>query len=191
MSRHKLAFLILLMAGLAGCKQEMAAQPKYPVYASSDLFQDGAADRPKVPDTVSQSDPILDDTYHTGKANGQDIVDIPLPMTRDVLLRGQERYAIYCAPCHDLAGTGDGMIIQRGYTPPPSLHTDRLRAAPAGHFFEVITNGLGNMPAYQGQISVDDRWKIIAYIRALQFSQHAPLDAVPADQRDKLQGSNP
>ena len=124
----------------------------------------------------------------TGKdANGQDGTQLPFPATRETLERGRMRFEIYCLPCHGYAGDGDGMIVQRGFLPPPSLHLPRLEQAPVGHFFDVITNGLGAMPSYADQIPVPDRWAIVAYIRALQLSQHATLDDVPPDARAQLE----
>jgi mono/diheme cytochrome c family protein len=119
----------------------------------------------------------------------QNLADaFPFAVTLDVLEVGQERYNIYCAPCHDRAGTGNGMIVRRGFAQPPSLHIDRLRDAPVGHYFDVITNGWGAMPSYSAQVPVRDRWAIIAYIRALQLSQNASIEDVPADARDQLEG---
>jgi len=118
--------------------------------------------------------------------NGQDATVFPSPVDATVMNRGRERFDIYCAPCHGRTGQGDGMIVLRGYRRPPSFHQDRLRGAPVGHFFDVITNGFGAMPDYATQIRADDRWAIIAYVRALQLAQHAPLSAVPPDRRSEL-----
>jgi mono/diheme cytochrome c family protein len=112
-----------------------------------------------------------------------------MPVTRDVLSRGQQRFDIYCLPCHGYLGDGDGMVVQRGFSPPPTFNSDRLRRAPVGHFFEVVTDGLGSMPSYAAQIPVPDRWAIVAYVRALQLSQHATVDDVPPDQRVQLDQS--
>jgi mono/diheme cytochrome c family protein len=120
---------------------------------------------------------------------GEDTTTFPYPVTRSILERGHERYNIYCMPCHGLAGYGDGMIVQRGFSPPPSFHTDRLRQAPVGHFYDVITNGYGAMYSYASRVSPDDRWAIIAYIRALQLSQHATIADVPPEEQQKLQGT--
>jgi mono/diheme cytochrome c family protein len=109
-----------------------------------------------------------------------------MPLTKELLARGQERFNIYCTPCHDRTGSGRGMVVRRGYQPPPSLHIDRLRDAPVGHFFDVMSNGLGAMPDYASQIEVPDRWAIAAYVKALQLSQHAPVADVPADRKDAL-----
>jgi mono/diheme cytochrome c family protein len=126
---------------------------------------------------------------YAGLENGTQATDFPFPVTSDVLARGQERYDIYCTPCHGYAGYGDGVIVQRGLTPPPSFHSDRLRAAPVGHFFDVITNGFGVMYSYGDRVQPEDRWAIAAYIRALQLSQDATLDDVPPDVQPTLQAA--
>ena len=124
---------------------------------------------------------------YTGKVNGMDAEVFPFRVDEQVMARGRERFDIYCAPCHGRTGQGDGMVVLRGYRRPPSFHQDRLRGAPVGHFFDVITNGFGAMPDYAAQIRAEDRWAIIAYLRALQLSEHATAADVPAAERDKLQ----
>ena len=194
MSTNKLrrrvgGLMILLGLGLLlmSCTQHMAVQPRYQPYQPSDLFADGASARPSLPDTVARGHLQDDRLLFTGKdANGQDGSQLPFPATRDTLERGRTRFEIYCLPCHGFAGDGDGMIVQRGFLPPPSLHLPRLEQAPVGHFFDVITNGFGAMPSYAAQIPVSDRWAIVAYIRALQRSQHATLADVPANEAAKL-----
>jgi hypothetical protein len=188
-----LVSLFLFLA--AGCSsnmtlQQMGNQPYYSPLAPSDFFPDGQSARPAVPGAVARGHEQDDTLLFTGKLNGKDSDVFPFPITRDVLARGQEQFDIYCAPCHDRAGTGNGMVVQRGFTAPPSYHIDRLRTAPVGHFFDVITNGLGSMPSYAVQVPVRDRWAIIAYIRALQLSQDATIDDVPPDQRSKLSGGH-
>jgi mono/diheme cytochrome c family protein len=128
-----------------------------------------------------------DTHFYTGKVDGNLVETLPFPVTRTLLERGHERYEIYCAPCHDRVGSGQGMVVRRGFRRPPSLHIDRLREAPIGHFFDVISNGFGAMPDYAAQIPPRDRWAIAAYIRALQLSQHATLADVPAELREQLQ----
>jgi mono/diheme cytochrome c family protein len=123
--------------------------------------------------------------------DGRPADTLPFPVTRQLLERGQERFNIYCTPCHDHLGSGQGMIVRRGFSPPPSLHIERLRLAPVGHFFDVISNGYGAMPNYGKQVSPHDRWAIAAYIRALQLSQHATLAEVPDGARQQLQGATP
>jgi mono/diheme cytochrome c family protein len=173
MSRSSpLAWFVAALA-LTACTQKMALQPSYRPFQPSDQFADGTSARSQVPDTV---------------ARGQLVTDAqPVTLTRELLDRGQQRFEIFCAPCHGYAGDGDGIVVQRGFTPPPSFHSDRLRQAPLSHFFTIATNGFGAMPSYAAQVSVADRWAIAAYIRALQLSQHATLDDVPADQRGALE----
>lgn len=185
--------LVGILFFAVGCNQNMTFQamgnqPRYNPLVPSDFFADGQSARPIVPGTVArghvQDDPLL----FTGKVGNQDAPMFPFAVTREVMVRGRERYDIFCAPCHDRTGSGKGMIVQRGFTPPPSFHIDSLRSAPEGHFFDVITNGLGSMPSYGDQIPVRDRWAIIAYIRALQLSQNARIDDAPPEERDKLRG---
>ena len=186
------SWVVLLAVGIAGCQQEMANQPRYEPLEASAFFADGRASRHLVPGTVARGQSLLDTPFETGKVDGQAVATLPLPVTRGLVERGQERYDIYCTPCHDRVGTGRGMIVRRGYPRPPSFHTPRLREAPVGHFFEVITRGFGaGMPEYGWMIPPHDRWAIIAYIRALQLSQHATLAAVPDAKRQQLQDAKP
>ena len=172
--------LIALLALLAGCREDMQVQPRIDPLAQSDFFEDGRAARPLIEGTIARGHLRTDTYFYTGRL-GKDEGDVmPFPVTREVLERGRERYNIYCAPCHARTGDGNGMIVQRGYRRPPSYHIDRLRTAPLGHFFDVMTNGFGAMPDYAAQVSPYDRWTIVAYIRALQFSQDAPASLVPA-----------
>jgi mono/diheme cytochrome c family protein len=178
--------MTILFLLLAGCRQDMHNQPKFKPLRASDFFPDGRSARPLVQGTVDRSQVNVDPAYLTGLQNSLPVLTLPFPVTRQVLERGRERFNIYCMPCHGELGDGNGLVAQRGYLHPPSFHDDRLRQAAAGHFFDVITNGLGGMPDYAEQVPVDDRWKIIAYIRALQLSQHAAVSDVPADIQDKL-----
>ena len=165
----------------------MHDQPKYVPLRQSTFFNDARSARPIVEGTVARGQLREDELMYTGKANGQDATLFPMPVDAAVMARGQQRFNIYCSPCHGRTGLGDGMIVRRGYRHPPSLHLDRLRSAPAGHFFDVMTNGFGAMPDYAGQIKAEDRWAIIAYLRALQLSEHATLDDVPAADRSRIQ----
>jgi mono/diheme cytochrome c family protein len=173
-----------LVAG--GCRQDMHDQPKLKPLAESGFYADQRSARPLVEGTVARGHLEDDDTLYTGKTGGQDSVEFPFPVTREVMARGRERYDIFCSPCHDRTGSGNGMVVKRGYRQPPSYHIDRLRQAPVGHFFDVETNGFGAMPDYRARIPAPDRWAIVAYIRALQASQHSTLDAVPPAEREKL-----
>jgi len=175
----------------AGCRLDMHVQPKYKPLEPSTFFADGRSERPAVPGTVPRGQAHIDELFYTGRINGQ-LADIfPFPITRQDLDRGRERFNIYCTPCHDYTGSGRGMIVQRGFQRPPSYHSDRLRQAPVGHFFEVISNGYGAMYSYATRVPVGDRWRIAAYIRALQLSQHATVEDVPVSERSQLQGTAP
>jgi len=166
----------------------MSQQPSYRPYQPSGFFADGTSARPQPVDTVARGELRNDMLLFEGKdVSGGDATEFPFPVTGEVLERGRQRYEIYCAPCHGYTGDGDGIIVQRGFTPPPSYHSDRLRQAPVGHFFAVVTNGFGSMPRYAIQVAVPDRWAIVAYIRALQLSQSAPLSAVPPEVRAQLE----
>ncbi len=148
------------------------------------------SERPVVPGTVARGHLHLDELLYTGKENGVLADKFPFPITRADLERGRERYNIYCTPCHDYTGGGHGMIVQRGFPPPPSFHIDRLRTAPAGHFFDVMTNGDGSMYSYATRVEPEDRWRIAAYIRALQLSHQATIQDVPGAMRRKLMEEN-
>jgi hypothetical protein len=179
---------LLAVLGLGACRQDMHDQPKYKALRSSPFFDDGRTSRPRIEGTVARGELDSNVEQHTGRtAAGGHLVTGPLPVTPDLLRRGQERYDIFCSVCHDRAGTGRGMIVRRGFRQPESFHTDRLRQAPDGYVFENITQGFGVMPSYAAQIAVEDRWAITAYIRALQLSQRATLADVPADARAALE----
>ena len=165
----------------------MHDQPKYIPLRESTFFGDARSARALVAGTVARGQLHEDALLYTGKVNGADATMFPFPIDSRLMARGRERFDIYCSPCHGRAGSGDGMVVRRGYRRPPSLHDDRLRNTPVGHFFDVISNGFGAMPDYAAQINPEDRWAIVAYVRALQLSEHATLADVPADQRGKLQ----
>lgn len=172
---------------LAGCRQDMHDQPRYRPLSASTFFEDGSSARPLVPGTVARGELRTDTLLYTGMVDGEPATMFPFPITRDIMARGRERFDIFCAPCHGRTGRGDGMIVQRGFRRPPTYHSDRLRSEPPGHFFDVMTNGFGAMPPYASQVPVRDRWAIAAYIQALQLSQHATPDDVPAEARGELQ----
>ncbi len=176
---------VALMAGF-GCRQEMYDQPKYKPLAESAFFPDRRASRPLPEGTIARGWLRADQKLYQGKQGQALVTELPIPLTRELLKRGRERFNIFCSPCHDRTGSGRGMVVRRGYQPPPSFHIDRLRDAPVGHFFDVMTNGLGAMPDYASQIEVSDRWAIAAYVKALQLSQNAPLSDVPADRQGEL-----
>jgi hypothetical protein len=187
--RHYSGFLLLASVSLfaAGCRQDMQDQPKYIPLRPTDFFGDGRSARPLIAGTVARGHLNDDDLFNTGKgADGKFSDEFPFPVTKDIVLRGQQRFNIYCTPCHDRNGTGDGMAVRRGFRHPPSYHIDRLRQVPNGYIFDVITNGFGAMPTYAAQIAPADRWAIVSYIRALQMSQTATLDDVPPEARNQL-----
>jgi mono/diheme cytochrome c family protein len=172
---------------VVGCRQDMHDQPKYVPLRQSAFFGDERSARPMVAGTVARGQLRDDALLYTGKVNNADATVFPFAIDADVMARGRERFDIYCAPCHGRTGQGDGMVVRRGYRRPPSIHIDRLRESPPGHFFDVITNGFGAMPDYASQIEAADRWAIVAYVRALQLSEHATLADVPAADRSRLQ----
>lgn len=171
----------------AGCRQDMHDQPKYIPLRPSDFFADGRSERPLIPGTIPRGHLDDDTAYYQGMGpDGKPVAQMPFPVTREVLDRGQQRFNIYCAPCHDRLGDGAGMIVRRGYRHPPSYHIARLRNAPDGYIFDVITNGFGAMPDYAEQINPRDRWAIVAYVRALQLSHNANINDVPPENRSQL-----
>jgi mono/diheme cytochrome c family protein len=183
---RRAACVALVALGLAGCRLDMHVQPKYLPYDGTDFWGDGRSERQPVPGTVARGHLKLDELFYTGKVNGVLADEFPFPITAADLERGRQRFNIYCTPCHGYTGNGRGMIVQRGFPAPPSYHIQRLREAPAGHFFDVITNGYGAMYSYAARVAPADRWRIIAYIRALQLSENAKIDDVPEAERAKL-----
>jgi mono/diheme cytochrome c family protein len=194
--------LLMLSACAAGCekaRQDMYDQPRYKPYAASSLFADGASARPLPPGTVPHARGAFSDSSggRVGAAAVQAELQaeaaqtMPYPVSLQLLHRGQERFTIYCVPCHSPAGDGDGMVVRRGFPSPPSFHIDRLRAAPDRHIFDVITHGYGIMYPYADRIEPADRWAIVAYVRALQLSQHADAAALPPALRSHLPGGQP
>ncbi|MFV0387358.1 MAG: c-type cytochrome [Pyrinomonadaceae bacterium] len=195
----KFVFVFTIVATLAsvGCRYDMQDQPRLKAYRESDFFADGKGMRDLPEGTVARGHLYANKALYTGKkenageapaapvqtttdASGNtlvssfpnDVEEIPIPVTKELIDRGQNRFNVYCIVCHGAVGKGDGMVVRRGFPQPPTYHDDRLRNAPVGHFFDVITNGWGRMSSYAPQISVDDRWAIVAYIRALQLSQN-------------------
>ena len=190
--RHAVLFALAALLLAAACErtgpsfQKMGRQPKYDPLEPSAFFADGMSARPRVAGTVARGEVSNNPFMDSGKIDGQDGDGFPMPVTAQVLNRGHERFNIYCSECHGRVGDGNGMIPSRGYRRPPSFHTEALRNAKTGHFFDVMTNGFGAMPPYAVQVPVADRWAIIAYIRALQLSQHAAAADVPGGDPTKL-----
>jgi mono/diheme cytochrome c family protein len=178
---------VVLAVVLVSCRQDMHDQPKHKPLSPSEFYTlDHRSARPAVPGTVARGHLEDDSPYYTGKNGALPTETLPMTLTPELLQRGQVRFQTFCAPCHGRTGRGDGMIVQRGFKPPPSLHVDRLREAPVGYFYDVITHGFGAMSDYAAQVPVADRWAITAYVRALQLSQRASLADVPAEKRDRL-----
>ena len=182
----RLGAACLLVVAAAGCRQDMHNQPKAIPLRESVFFKNASSARPLVEGTVARGTLQDDAAFYTGKNGAAEVDALPFALTAEVLDRGEQRFNIYCTPCHGLSGEGDGMIVRRGYRQPPSYHIDRLRAVPLGHFYDVMTNGFGAMPDYRAQISPRDRWAIAAYVRALQLSQAAPIGSAPPEERVKL-----
>jgi mono/diheme cytochrome c family protein len=182
------AFITLgaMVLGLSGCTQDMATQPRYNPLRASDFFGDRRSSRPLVPGTVPRSELRVNEKLYTGMVAGQLTDTPPFPITRADLQRGQERFNINCVPCHDRGGYGNGLVAQRGFRHPPSYHIERLRNVPLGYFFDVMTRGFGAMQDVSDRVTPEDRWRIAAYIRALQYSQRASINDVPAEERNKL-----
>jgi hypothetical protein len=168
---------------LAGCslKQDMAVQPKDRPLWPSDFFTDGRSARPLVENTVARGSVIEDELSVPKDSN-----TFPVPLNMELLERGQDRYRIFCTPCHGLQGDGNGMVAIRGMKHPPSYHQDRLRQVPNGYIYDVITNGFGAMLGYSAQIPPRDRWAIVAYVRALQLSRNAKISELSPDVREKV-----
>lgn len=176
---------------LMGCDQAMSQQPKRGPLTPSPFFADGRSSRLPPEGSIARgrhrTDPLMDE----GVVDGKPAPYFPIRITERDLLRGQERFDIFCSPCHDRTGSGRGMIVERGYRAPPSFHIDRLRAAPPGHLFQVMSRGLGAMPPHADQIPVLDRWRIAAYIRALQASRDARVADLPTADAAALESEPP
>jgi mono/diheme cytochrome c family protein len=177
---------VAVSLALAGCRQDMHDAPRYEPLEASTFFANGQASRMLVANTVPRGLLRADTHLNEGRVDGQVATTFPMAITPAVMQRGQERFNVFCSPCHGRTGSGNGMVVQRGFRAPPSYHEDRLRNAPVGYFFDVMTNGFGAMQDYASQVPVADRWAIAAYIRALQLSQRATLADVPADRRAEL-----
>jgi hypothetical protein len=174
---------VISIAVCCACRLDMQVQPKQNPFVRSDFFPDQRSERPLVEDTVARGQLRADTFLYTGKIGNSFGDYMPFSITRETLDRGRERYNIYCSPCHSLVGDGNGFVPSRGFSRiPPSYHTPRLQKAPLGYLFDVITNGYGVMPDYRTQISAEDRWKIVAYVRALQLSENATKADVPQGQ---------
>jgi mono/diheme cytochrome c family protein len=184
--QSRLPAALLACALVAGCRLDMHDAPRYDPLEESDFFRDRRASRPLVEGTIARGFLRDNDVFYTGMQGGSPVDRIPIAVTRETIARGQSRFNVYCSPCHGRTGEGTGMIVQRGYKQPTSLHDPRLRNERAGYFFDVMTRGFGQMPDYAAQIAPADRWAVVSYIRALQLSQNANAADLSPEDRSKL-----
>jgi len=182
-------FVIGIACLAAACRQDMHDAPRYEPFEASTFFTDGRSARTFVTNTIARGTLREDEHLYQGTIGGQLTDTFPMPVTAEMLSRGRERFNVFCSPCHGRTGQGNGMVVQRGFRAPPSFHDERLRTAPVGYYVNVETNGFGAMSDYSAQVPPTDRWAIAAYIRALQFSQRATVEDVPANRRDELEQS--
>jgi cytochrome c553 len=189
MKGNRLHFMLLLAVLIGcGCREEMRNDSRLKPLQEDPFFADRDSSRPLVPNTVPRGEADTDDFFYQGEISGKLVRGFPSRITKQELERGRDRFNIYCSVCHGPTGEADGMIVQRGFPQPPSFHEQRLRDAPEGHFFHVITQGYGVMYPYADRITPEDRWAIIAYIRALQLSRNSTINDVPPDQKARLNG---
>lgn len=191
---HRVGASVLALCAviaLAGCRNDMQRGPRYDPLTPNDFFPNGAASRPLVDGTVARGQLRADTAFYTGKVNGQFVDTMPIPVTAELLDRGEQRYNVYCSPCHSKLGDGDGMVVRRGLKQPPSYHEVRLRNERDGYLFDVISSGFGQMQDYSAQIAPRDRWAIVAYIRTLQLSQLTTVEDVSTEDRPKLDAPPP
>lgn len=185
------AALIVAGLGAAGCRQDMHQAARYDPLERSDFFVDQRASRALVEGTVARGQLRADKVFYTGKNGQQFVSELPMPLTKELLVRGQERFTIFCTPCHAASGEGDGMIVQRGFKRPPSLHDPIVSSQPLGYYYDVMTNGFGAMQDYAAQVQPEDRWAIAAYLRALQFSRRVPAEALSEADRRLVENGGP
>ncbi len=199
---NRLLIAAAALALVAGCRGgvssdppvhvvgDMDWQPKYQPEEASPIFQDGRAMRPLVEGTVAQGHLDEDDAFYRGKQGDTFVAKAPVEVDEKLIQRGQDRFNIYCTPCHDKSGSGHGMVVKRGFPPPVDLASDRVRGLPDGEIFNVITHGVRNMPSYRKQIPVEDRWAIVTWVRVLGHSQHGSVNDVPADMKSRIEAES-
>lgn len=185
---HRLAgwVAVCLLCCASGCRKDMYAQPKYDVYEPSTFFNDGTSSRHPVAGTVARGELRADSLYYQGKIDGKDADFFPFAIDQTIIETGRDRYMVYCTPCHGRLGDGKGMVVRRGFSPPPTFHSEYLRKIPVSHFYNVMTNGYGAMYSYAARIPVEQRWAIAAYIRTLQYSTDANPEDLSAEDRKVL-----
>ena len=185
--RPNVIFVVLLAVGVGACRQDMHDAPRYEAYEANSFYADGRASRETPTGTVARGWERADDLFYTGRDSaGEPSELIPMPVTAQDMQRGRDRYNVYCTPCHGILGDGQGMVVQRGLKRAATYHDERLRGVKVGYLYDVVTNGFGAMQGYAEQIPARDRWLIVAYVRALQLSQHAQVAEVPSDKRAEL-----
>jgi len=186
---RRLVALALVVGTAAACRQDMHDQPKMKPLRESEMFPDGRSARPLVAGTVARGMLREDEAFFTGRTEAGFVSEPPVKVTSELLLRGRERFEVFCSPCHGRTGRGDGMVVQRGFKPPPTYHSERLRTLPIGYLYDVATRGFGAMSGYAEQVPPADRWAIVAYVRVLQYSEYAPVADVPGEARAELERS--
>jgi len=177
---------LLLLLGTCGCTDMYDGQKIKPL-EESPFFDNRLSARPLVEGTVPRGELRLDDHLHAGKVDGRLVATFPFSISKEVMVRGRERYQTFCSPCHGRLGDGTGMIVQRGFPKPNSFHSDSLRLKPVGYFYDVILSGFGRMYSYAPSIRVEDRWAMVAYVRALQYSRMTPVADLTELERSRLQ----
>lgn len=185
----RLLFTVVSLALIAGCRTEMYDQPRYDTFEPSSFFPDGQSARPLIAGTVPRGWAREDEQLYYGRVDGELATTFPFLVDEAILERGRDQYSVFCAPCHGGLGDGNGMVVQRGMSKPPSLHEQRLRDVPVGHLFDVISRGYGAMYSYSSRIKPHDRWAVVAYIKALQLSQNTPIDDLDEADRQRVEQS--
>ena len=178
---------LIALSWLGACRQDMHDQPRYEPMEASAFFADGSSMRPQVKGSVARGELRLDKHLYEGKIDGEFARSFPFEITEQILDRGQNRYQIFCSACHSSTGNGEGMVVKRGMRQPPSYHIERLRDVEHGYLFDVITNGFGGMYDLADKLTAEDRWAVVAYVRALQISQNATLEDLPPEMRGSLE----
>ena len=192
MRANPTAICVMLAVALTSgaCRQDMHDQAKYEPLEESSFFDNGMSSRPLVEGTIAREMPTQKTAFHTGRTpNDEFVTELPMELERALLDRGRSRFDAFCSPCHGQTGDGLGMIVRRGFKQPTSFHDQRLRESPVGYYFDVMSNGFGQMSSYASQIPAQDRWAIAAYISALQLSQNIPVDSLSAEEQQQLDDS--